>query len=332
LVRLLLQKPKTPPKRPPKKPPALPAKVRLELAAFCRDGLTEDHFQATLNDLAAAGCYDPLTLGLTETGRARALKVLGLEALPAKPTWANLLAKYLLPQALEVPPDATDTLKQIAKADGLAALMLRRKHGVSVPGGANVTKTTEALACQHVCQALGLPPAADWKSLQTAVLGHLVGAPELTAKQVKTQVPRLALGVPDTKMPNLVAAVVRDWLDAGPAPASAPAPALEPAADAFDLPAFAATVLRAAAVAETGRFGTKVFVNHLWRQLAGRADLGVGSFPEFKDRLLEAHRAGLLELARADLVDTLDPEDVRTSEISYLNATYHFVLDEGARP
>ena len=45
----------------------------------------------------------------------------------------------------------------------------------------------------------------------------------------------------------------------------------------------------------------------------------------FKSRLVEAHRADLLTLVRADLVEAMDPQDVAASEARYLNATFHFI-------
>ena len=49
-----------------------------------------------------------------------------------------------------------------------------------------------------------------------------------------------------------------------------------------------------------------------------------------RQRLAEANNARLLDLSRADLVQAMDPEDVRLSEVSYLNATFHFIrIDTG---
>ena len=48
-------------------------------------------------------------------------------------------------------------------------------------------------------------------------------------------------------------------------------------------------------------------------------------FPTFKQRLAEANNARLLDLSRADLVQAMDPEDVQLSEVSYLNASFHFI-------
>jgi hypothetical protein len=47
--------------------------------------------------------------------------------------------------------------------------------------------------------------------------------------------------------------------------------------------------------------------------------------PAFKQRLAEANNARLLDLSRADLVQAMDPDDVHLSEVTYLNAVFHFI-------
>jgi hypothetical protein len=102
-------------------------------------------------------------------------------------------------------------------------------------------------------------------------------------------------------------------------------------AEAIDLATFARTVLtiaRGISASSTadglarGRFGPrKVFLADVRRQL--------GPLPraEVDGLLLAAHRAGLLELVRADLVAAMDPAEVRDSEIeSPTGARYHFVV------
>lgn len=49
------------------------------------------------------------------------------------------------------------------------------------------------------------------------------------------------------------------------------------------------------------------------------------SLPDFKAKLVAAHREGALRLARADLVAAMDEGLVARSETTYLNATFHFV-------
>ena len=92
-------------------------------------------------------------------------------------------------------------------------------------------------------------------------------------------------------------------------------------------------MLAAARHCPTGWFGdNKVFVSHVWRQLHEEPGVPPLDLPAFKQRLVEANQAGLLTLSRADLVQVMDPADVRDSEIQYLNATFHFLLVERNRP
>ena len=74
-----------------------------------------------------------------------------------------------------------------------------------------------------------------------------------------------------------------------------------------------------------GRFGDrKVFVSALWRRV--RRKLGM-SLDEFKQWLFSQHRAGWVQLARADLVAAMDPKLVASSEIRVPGAEFHFVVD-----
>ena len=57
----------------------------------------------------------------------------------------------------------------------------------------------------------------------------------------------------------------------------------------------------------------------------------------FKERLVQVWRKGLLNrygisLSRADLVEAMDPADVRDSQTKYLNAELHFVSFETVGP
>jgi hypothetical protein len=114
---------------------------------------------------------------------------------------------------------------------------------------------------------------------------------------------------------------------------SQPAPVVEhptpepAAAEEFDLEAFANTVRAAARHAPTGRFGdNKVFIGHLWRQLRDQPQIAPLGLDGFKAKLLEANRGRLLTLSRADLVQMMDPDDVRESETGHGTAASHFVL------
>lgn len=88
---------------------------------------------------------------------------------------------------------------------------------------------------------------------------------------------------------------------------------------------FVARVQEVADGAITGTFGNKVFVAAIYRLFEERGEASGGSLPEFKDRLLAAHRAGLLVLERCEMLDRLDSMMMK-SEIKHLGATYHAVV------
>ena len=77
------------------------------------------------------------------------------------------------------------------------------------------------------------------------------------------------------------------------------------------------------------RYGTcKVFLAAAHAALRGE---GAVNLEAFKRRMVAAHRAGLLVLARADLVAAMPRATVAASEVSEDGAEFHFVLDEAAR-
>lgn len=109
--------------------------------------------------------------------------------------------------------------------------------------------------------------------------------------------------------------------------ANAPeAPAAPPALDRENLEAFAKAIVTAARTSQTGWFGdNKVFLSHAIQ--AYRRVWGPIKDVDAKRWLLEANGAGLLELARADLVEAMDPRDVAASETAIGDlARFHLLV------
>src|SRR5205823_3165908 len=99
-----------------------------------------------------------------------------------------------------------------------------------------------------------------------------------------------------------------------------------PGKPALEMAALAERVKAAARACPTGRYGdNKVFIAHVWRMLRSDADFAEMDLDGFKDFLAAANNSRFLDLSRADLVQAMDPEDVRLSEVQYLNATFHFI-------
>ncbi|HEU4734638.1 MAG TPA: hypothetical protein VFT22_42395 [Kofleriaceae bacterium] len=127
------------------------------------------------------------------------------------------------------------------------------------------------------------------------------------------------------------------------APAHEPAPPASPAeatsrgeagagpAREGGAPSFASDVMAAAAATTEGWFGDrKVFISAVWHTLRENPRWSELSLDELKQRLVDAHRAGELVLARADLVAAMDPELVAASEITTDGASFHFLVKEPA--
>lgn len=101
------------------------------------------------------------------------------------------------------------------------------------------------------------------------------------------------------------------------------APASVPKADESTLPAFARLVL-ATARDEGRRTGDdSILITIVHRGYRARGgSLGLAAF---KKRLLDANKAGLVQLARADLVGDLDRREVEASEVKHLTASFHLI-------
>jgi hypothetical protein len=307
---------------PPTKRRPGPGVIRNDVARFFRERLSDDRWQETINGLVNAGLIIEKPLRLTEEGRARALDFLGVAELPQRSTWTTIQAKLLLPKALGLAAADQETIKRIAKADNLAPYLLKRYFKLPENVPATLAKVFDAL----VCRKLGFPEATSFTQVRDMVLSRLIGSEErLTAAALKKKAPRLLLKAKKAGAPGLREKVLVDWADG--AASDAPEPA------EFDLPAFARTVKAVARDCPTGRFGdNKVFIAHVWRRLADEPGVPAMDLPTFKRRLTEANNAGVLTLSRADLVEVMDPTDVRESETRYLNAEFHFVLLEKELP
>jgi len=114
------------------------------------------------------------------------------------------------------------------------------------------------------------------------------------------------------------------------------------AVDDIDLSAFARTVRELAEHVEPdpnpdgrarGRFGErKVFIAAIRRALRA-TDYARLSRAAIDELLLRANREDLLQLARADLVAAMDPDEVRDSEVTHpMGAHFHFVVIERKAP
>jgi len=317
--------------------PSVPGLVR-DLAPLLHRPLTAERVRAAIAALRDRGEIEGERLSVTDAGRERALAFLGLDALPPRWSWRTIRERALPSRALGAAPTSASAHRAVASEDRLAATLLARRFGLPERAGTTVRAALQAL----VCRELGHPGCATLDELASAVLSAKIGAERpLGAAALRKQVPRVLLDAANLAQmrDRLVADMLGDEPEPEPAPEPEPEPALAAVAsldeadtvdtviDAVDPSALAQAVRRAATVCTTGRFGAdKVLVHHVWRALAPP---GLGrDLVAFKRALIDLNAQGLVKLARADLVQLMDPGELAQAEISVGEARFHFVRGE----
>lgn len=336
--------------------------VSEDLAGFVAHKLSPAQWRQTLDALLAglvrAGFARPVGVKFeaTETGLARVSEFLALKAsLPH--AWGEVRDTRLMARALGLEKEPARRLKALGRPEGLRAAILQRAYALKIKSVATPSRLRAALAAVALDRAFGnrardslgdkLGLSAKAGRLLAGQLarkprdfgtdGRLVAA--LAAEQV---------GAMQTDMASLQQAVLRKFLDADAAPAARAAPRVQaaqparprlvdpPAAPVVpvaalrpDLPGFGAAVRALAAKDAQGWSGNrKAFISHIWRRLREEhAGWGLSEI-EFKCMLAEAHRAGHVALANADLKDASSLKDVQESAVVYKNAVFHFVRVE----
>lgn len=301
-----------------------PKKLRDDLAVFFRRPPSAEHIAEALAELRADGFVTAKGQSLTDAGRARALQFLNLDALPPKTNWAAVKARHLVPRALGLSPDSDDAAA-LAKGDKLAALLLKRKLNLPVGTGGTLNAVLEAILCRE----LGYPDHATLASLKPLLYAKAIGSTEPIEVDAEKVLPRVLLNAKRGGLDGLRDAALAGWADGegDRLPERAPQEPDEP----FDLETFANNVRSEARVCPTGRTGdNKVLINHVWKQLRDEPRFAPLGLAGFKEKLVEANRENRLALARADLVQLMDPADVAASETKYLTAEFHCILIEKA--
>jgi hypothetical protein len=263
-----------------------------------------DEIEAALGTLLAQGAVDGEGRVAREGELARRIG----KHPPA--TWARVVDRFLPGLALGLLPDDAKGHARLAGRDAWAAAIVARGLGIWASGP---PPSASAVCDALVWRKLGL--AGRPKRTPPEVRGHFVQL-ELAAGagavdwQVRMLAARL-IAAPRAELRALRDALVRRWI----------------AGVDFGAPDFAGAVAAAARTAEAGVFGDrKVFIAAVWRGL--RAPWAELTLDAFKQRLLDAHRAGHVSLARADLVSAMDPALVADSEAASGDARFHFVVRE----
>jgi hypothetical protein len=288
----------------------------------------------------ALAAYQPVkskkaapAVALTEKGRGTALAFLRVDQLPTKPkpTWASLKKSLLLAPALGLAGPGGP----LAKDDTLRGVLLKAQYDLSLGDFPTAKQAKEAWTRKAL--GMGEREKVTLDTVQAALFRRESGDDRPTAPKKaldRLLAKRLRARRDDPK--ELRDEILRQWVDTSlgkrpmeaAQPGDSPATAL-PSSPLLDLPQFAHEVLAAARRCQSGRYGdNKVFIVHVWKAIQHDPGFDGMDLAAFKTRLAEANNARLLDLSRADLVQAMNQEDVQLSEVSYLNATFHFIRVE----
>jgi hypothetical protein len=289
----------------------------------------------------------------TAAGVARAGIFLGVKGdLPR--TWEHVYQVRLVAKALGLEREPARRLAALATADGLRAALLQRAFALRIKGLPTPSRLRASLAAVALERAFG----NQIKAGLTGRLGLSAKAERLLAAQLASRarsfgtdgrlVAALAaeqVGLNQADLGTLRLAVLRRYLAGEEKPASRQRPAAKvavmrpraaeaapepPAASRPDLAGFAQDVRRHAATCAEGWPGNrKAYISRVWRLLRERRPEWGLTEIEFKCMLAEAHRAGSLALANADLKDDSNIKDLHDSAVVYKNAVFHFVRVDG---
>jgi hypothetical protein len=294
-------------------------------------------------------------LAASDTGAAEVARLLGRRA-TATATWSARRDVDLVAKSLGLEGESAVKLKALSKPEGLRALVVQKAFGLPLRPRQSAARLRADLAVIALERAFGnkIKSGLGAGSGLSAKAGRLL-AGQLALRpreypsdgRLVAQLAAEAVGTPQASLEALRTALLRDLVTRLLAPAAPPAaqplaraaprPAndLEPAASGLpplarpDLDGFSAEVLIAARGHAEGWPGNrKAFISRVWQAIrAARPEWGLSEI-EFKGMLAEAHRAGRLVLANADLKDKKNLKDFEDSAIGYKNTVWHFVRIE----
>ena len=306
-------------------------------------------------------------LAPTEAGAADAARYLGHRAWEPK-AWAELRDIALVAKGLGLEKEPPARLKPLARVEGLRTLIVQKAFALPGKKNVPPTKLRAQLAVVALERAFGNRIKAGFGkgSALSAKAGRLLAGqlsknPRAFTTDAKL-VAELAAehaGAKDATLDALRTGILRGLgaraLEAGaetgtqeaeraPMPVVVAAPAaLKPAANdpvpaaerapapstRTDLPEFARAVQKAAAARAEGWPGNrKAYISHVWDAVRASYPSWQVSEIEFKCMLAEAHRAGALVLANADLKDKRNMDALESSAVPYKNTVWHFVRVE----
>lgn len=297
------------------------------------DAEWDELIASRLAQLVAEGFLELHSHRLTDRGVARVRAFFG-GRLPGRGTrWSTIVDAWIPAVALGCVGDPT-SVQRLARADGFRATLVQRREKLAIPSSAPTERrvldalvwralgveTDEPLTIQKlhafvVSHALDNPSASSLTELLNVHAARCADLPPGPPDELRSALGRRLIVGPTDRPPSAAA-------DTGAGDRAAPddAEALS-GADGTSLDRFAARVELAARSPSVQRFGPhRAFICSVFESLPDEGDLH-----RFKTKLVEAHETGRLRLGAASLIDAMDPDLVRRSELRLRGQPHHFV-------
>jgi hypothetical protein len=270
---------------------------------------------------------------ITDAGRGDAERQLG--PLLGR-NWPHVCARSLAALAVGLDPRAPGTQAYLARKENLESAALARLYGIKGLGDlpSRVRVRFALLRAILIARLPECEPAfmeTPMRNPSRDVIGRTVmlGAASLkrgTIREAESVLVRKALGLPHDAKGGIAEALVRAGL-ARSGQRHQPSPKAEIRGDKLDLPAFAATVRDLAKTLQTHPFAGRVAIAQVYDAGVLRG-LAFGALDEFKSRIAEAGRAGLLDLERYDVAGPMDNALRERSRTPFGRDERHFIVNE----
>ena len=268
-----------------------------QLAGDLKTRLAAEHWSAAIDTLAARRWIlpDESKVTLSPTGRREVVRRFGTLERDA-----GRMARRIEPAlCLGCRPDSTFAAR-LVRPDTLRAIVLTRVYQLPLDE-ARVT-LSQAIGSLLVRGMSGLSPDESAPEVREAARHITADLSDIARLRQALLCLALQFGLTRARTP-------------GVAPRSAASPGLRQ---------FAQHVVNIAQTAHTGPFAHKTPVGHLYDEY-GRRHADAGTLSQFKQRLLQASKAGLLALLPLDDPRAMDASARERSEIAVASGALHFV-------
>ncbi len=276
----------------------------------------------------------------TETGTKRSVEFLGVQSL-ARLDWNDIKSIHIIAQFLGIKSRSLAVLKLLRTADGLRAAILKAFYQLPLKAHVpSLSQVRNALAIQSIGDMFSneLNGSLNGQSRLPEDIAILLASRNLkrpreigSTSQLLAKLAAEAVGAENPDLRSLRKAIYRKFVIHGGMVSRMRTreSTVKKMESVFDLEAFAEVVNGLAKENASGWDGNRrAYISHVWRAICLRKLEQNLNEKEFKTRLAEAHRAGHLSLAIADLRDKSNISDIQESVTRYKNTEWHLIRVE----